>query len=146
MGSGALSQATRTILVVDDDPGVIQILEVNLRHSNFEVISAMNGAQALDKASREKPDLILLDVILPDLDGLDVCRYLKQSRQTSKIPVIMISAKVESQDIRAGIAAGAEEYITKPFAPSEVVALVQTHLRRVTAGGKRKSSERTAGQ
>lgn len=130
MGSGALSQTERTVLVVDDDPGVIQILEANLRHANFAVISAANGAQALAKASRERPNLILLDVILPDLDGIDVCRRLKQSRQTSQIPVIMISAKVESADIIAGIAAGAEDYITKPFTPSEVVALVEAHLRQ----------------
>ncbi len=130
MTGGAINRTGRTILVVDDDPGVIQILEANLRHANFEVLSAVNGIQALAKASSERPDLILLDVVLPDLDGLDVCWRLKQSRQTSQIPVIMISAKVESKDIIAGIAVGAEDYITKPFAPAEVVALVEAHLRR----------------
>jgi len=131
MGNGALSRTERTVLVVDDDPGVIQILEANLRHANFAVIAGVNGAQALAKASRERPDLILLDVILPDIDGLDVCRRLKENRQTSQIPVILISAKVESKDIIAGMAAGAEDYITKPFSPSEVVALVEANLRRV---------------
>lgn len=131
MGNGALSRTERTVLVVDDDPGVIQILEVNLRHANFAVITGVNGAQALAKASRERPDLILLDVILPDMDGLDICRRLKESRPTSQIPVILISAKVESKDIIAGMAAGAEDYIAKPFSPSEVVALVESSLRRV---------------
>ena len=122
------------ILLVDDDPEVIQILEANLAHANFEVISARNGAQALAKASRERPDLILLDVILPDLDGLDVCRRLKERRQTSHIPVIIISARVGSDDRIAGIAAGAEDYLTKPFDIGEVVSTVKASFKRIEQG------------
>ena len=136
MGGETLRQKRRRVLVVDDDPEVIQILEVNLAHANFEVISAQTGAEALGKAFRERPDLMLLDVILPDLDGLDVCRRLKESQQMSRIPVIIISARVESEDRIAGIAAGAEHYVTKPFAPAEVVALVEDCLKRIEQAGK----------
>ncbi len=130
MGDQASSQIGKRVLVVDDDPEVIQILEVNLEHANFEVISARNGAQALAKAFKERPDLILLDIILPDLDGLEVCRQLKERLQTSHIPIIIISAKVENEDKIAGIIAGAEDYITKPFVPSEVVALVEARFKQ----------------
>lgn len=131
MESQTSRQGGRRVLMVDDDPEVIEILETNLKHANFEVISARKGVQALIKASRERPDLILLDVMLPDLDGLDVCRRLKERQQTSHIPVIIISAKVENEDRIASIAAGAEDYITKPFDPSEIVTLVEASLKRV---------------
>jgi diguanylate cyclase (GGDEF)-like protein len=131
MGTQASRQWGRKVLVVDDDPEVIQILGVNLAHANFDVISARNGAEALAMAAKESPNLILLDIVLPDLDGLDVCRRLKESLQTRHIPVIAISAKTESEDRLAAIDAGIEHYITKPFAPAEVVALVQASFRRL---------------
>jgi diguanylate cyclase (GGDEF)-like protein len=131
MGTQASRQWGRKVLVVDDDPEVIQILGVNLAHANFDVISARNGAEALAMATKERPDLILLDIVLPDLDGLDVCRQLKESPQTRHIPVIVISAKTESEDRIASIAAGVEHYITKPFAPAEVVAMVQASFKRL---------------
>jgi response regulator RpfG family c-di-GMP phosphodiesterase len=134
MGTQASRQWGRRVLVVDDDPEVIQILGVNLAHANFDVISARNGAEALAMAAKERPDLILLDIVLPDLDGLDVCRQLKGSLQTRHIPVIAISAKTESEDRIASIAAGIEHYITKPFAPAEVVALVQASFKRLEQG------------
>lgn len=134
MAAAAERRTTKTILVVDRQPGVIEILATNLKRADFRVISARTGAQALARASREKPDLILLDAILPDLDGVDVCRQLKDEQQTSQIPVIMIGAKAGNEDIIAGIAAGAEDYVAKPFGPSEVVALVEAHLRREERG------------
>jgi diguanylate cyclase (GGDEF)-like protein len=130
MGTQASRQWGRKVLVVDDDPEVIQILGVNLAHANFDVISARNGAEALAMAVKEGPDLILLDIVLPDLDGLDVCRQLKESPQTSQIPIIAISARAESEDRMAGIAAGVEQYIPKPFNPAEVVSLVQACFKR----------------
>ena len=120
----------RKVLVVDDDPEIIQILEINLTHAKFEVVSASNGTEVLAKAFKERPDLIILDVVLPDLDGLDICRQLKESSQTSHIPVIIVSAKIDCNDKIAAIVAGAEGYITKPFAPAEVVALAEASLKR----------------
>jgi diguanylate cyclase (GGDEF)-like protein len=131
MGTQASRQWGRKVLVVDDDPEVIQILGINLAHANFDVISARNGAEALAMAAKERPDLILLDIVLPDLDGLDVCRQLKETPPTRNIPIIAISAKTESEDRLAAIAAGIEHYITKPFAPAEVVALVQNSFKRL---------------
>lgn len=131
MGIQTSRQRGRRVLVVDDDPEVIQILSVNLAHANFDVISAQNGVEALAKASEERPDLILLDIILPDLNGLSVCRQLKESPQTSHIPVIAISARVESEDRIAGIAAGVDYYVNKPFTPAEVVALVEACFKRI---------------
>ncbi|MFC1893741.1 response regulator transcription factor [Chloroflexota bacterium] len=136
MGSETARPKRRRVLVVDDDPGVLQILEVNLVHANFEVLLARTGTEALGKAASEKPDLILLDVMLPDLDGFNVCRRLKQSQQMSHIPVIIISARVESKDRMAGLAAGAEHYVTKPFAPTEVVALVKACFQRLEQAGE----------
>ena len=131
MGTQASRQWGRKVLVVDDDPEVIQILGVNLAHANFNVISARNGAEALAMAAGERPNLVLLDIVLPDMDGLEVCRQLKESLPTRHIPVIAISAKTESEDRLAAIAAGIEHYITKPFAPAEVVALVQASFKRL---------------
>jgi diguanylate cyclase (GGDEF)-like protein len=131
MGNQASRQRGRRVLVVDDDPEVIQILGVNLEHANFEVISARNGTEALAMATKERPDLILLDIVLPDMDGLNVCRQLKESPQTSQIPIIAISAKAGSEDRMAGMAAGVEQYIPKPFNPAEVVALVQACFKRM---------------
>jgi response regulator RpfG family c-di-GMP phosphodiesterase/signal transduction histidine kinase len=124
------NRSGRTILLVDDDPGMIEILEVNLARASFRVLSAQNGAEALSLASVERPDLILLDVSLPDLDGLDVCRRLKESPPTRHIPVILISTDVDSGAVTAGMAAGAEDCISKPFGPSEVVTLAQACVMR----------------
>jgi diguanylate cyclase (GGDEF)-like protein len=130
IGSQASGQSGRTVLVVGD-PEITHILAVNLVHANFQTISAQNGAEALNKAAKERPHLILVDVVLPDLDGVEVCRQLKESPSTSQIPVVIISAKAESEDRIAGIAAGAEACVTKPFVPEQVVALVESCLRRL---------------
>jgi DNA-binding response OmpR family regulator len=128
MGTQTSRHRGRRILVVDDNPEIVQILEINLIHANFDVISARSGTEALAIAYKERPDLILLDITLPDLDGLDVCRKLKESPQTSHIPMIAISAMTESEDRIASIVAGVEHYITKPFAPADVVSLAQACL------------------
>ena len=121
----------RRVMVVDADPEVVQILEVNLTHANIEVISARNGAQALRKASKEGPDIILLDALLPDLETSEVCRRLKESEQTSSIPIIIMGTESDSEDRTASVFSGADPYITKPFNPNEVVALVETYLKRM---------------
>ncbi len=131
MGTQASRRRGGKVLVVDDDPGVIQILGVNLAHAGFNVISAQDGTEALTRASQEKPDLVLLDIILPDMDGIAVCRQLKEAPPTAHIPVIIISARGDSEHRAAAAAAGAEQYITKPFNPAEIIALVKARLRSI---------------
>jgi diguanylate cyclase (GGDEF)-like protein len=118
-------------MVVDNDPEVIQILEVNLTHANLEVISARNGTQVLKRASIDRPEIILLDSMLPDLESFEICRRLKESEQTSHIPIIVMGAEDNSEDRTASVINGAEHYIPKPFDPKEVVALVETYFKRI---------------
>lgn len=116
------------ILIVDDVPRNIQVLGALLNKPEYNLAVAMNGQQALDTVSKIKPDLILLDVMMPVMDGHEVCRRLKQNETTRDIPVIFITAKSETDDIITGFELGAVDYITKPFIGSELIARVKTHL------------------
>lgn len=118
------------ILAVDDEVNILELLKFNLTKEGYRVITATEGKQALKYAREEKPDLIILDIMLPGMDGYDVCRILKADRETAGIPVIMLSAKGDVLDKVVGLELGAEDYITKPFSPREVVARVKVHLRR----------------
>jgi len=120
----------KKILVIDDEPKIVEICCDYLRSAGFDVIAADDGQEGLRLARREKPDLIVLDLMLPGIDGLDVCRTL---RKESNIPVIMLTARVEETDKLIGLELGADDYITKPFSPRELVARVRVVLRR--AGG-----------
>ena len=120
------SAATR-ILVVDDEQAVLELLVYNLSKAHYEVLTAGNGRQALNLARQAKPDLILLDLMLPEVDGLDVCREL---RQASKVPIIMITARGEEVDRVVGLELGADDYICKPFSVRELMARVKAVLRR----------------
>jgi len=115
------------ILVVDDEPSVTDLLAYNLRKCQYEVIVAADGAQALQLARQQTPDLILLDIMLPKLDGLDVCREL---RKTSRVPIILITARGEEIDRVLGLELGADDYICKPFSVRELLARVKAVLRR----------------
>ncbi len=115
------------VLVVDDERSVLDLLVYNLRKAHYEVLTAMNGRQALDLARQAGPDLILLDLMLPEIDGLEVCRQL---RGESKVPVIMITARGEEVDRVVGLELGADDYITKPFSLRELMARVKAVLRR----------------
>lgn len=116
------------VLIVDDVPRNIQVLGALLNKFDFELAVAMNGQQALDTVGKIKPDLILLDVMMPVMDGHEVCKRLKKNEETKDIPVIFITAKSETEDIITGFELGAVDYITKPFIGSELVARVKTHL------------------
>jgi DNA-binding response OmpR family regulator len=116
------------ILVVDDEPKIVKLARDYLERGGFQVIAAEDGSTALAAARREKPDLIVLDLNLPEMDGLDVCRAL---RRESDVPIIMLTARVEEMDRLIGLELGADDYITKPFSPRELVARVRTVLRRV---------------
>jgi two-component system, OmpR family, alkaline phosphatase synthesis response regulator PhoP len=119
------------ILVVDDEQAVLDLIVYNLRKAHYEVITAADGRAALDAAHQHEPDLILLDLMLPEIDGLDVCREL---RRTSQVPVIMITARGEEVDRVVGLELGADDYVTKPFSMRELMARVKAVLRRALPG------------
>ncbi|MCC7130112.1 MAG: DNA-binding response regulator [Anaerolineae bacterium UTCFX2] len=121
----------RKILVVDDEERMVRFIRLNLEHDGFRVIEAFNGTQAINKVRSNLPDLVLLDVMMPDIDGFEVLRIL---RETSSIPVIMLTAKGEEGDRVRGLELGADDYITKPFSPRELVSRVRAVLRRTEMG------------
>ena len=123
-----------TIMIVDDEPDVVDLLVFNLQKAGFKTSTARDGNAALQKARNELPALIVLDLMLPGLDGTDVCRQLKADPKTAPIPVIMLTAKAEEVDRIVGFELGADDYITKPFSPRELTLRVKTILRR--AAGK----------
>jgi len=122
--------AREKILVVDDDPDLLHLVQYNLEKEGFKVILASDGERALQLISSEWPQLILLDLMLPQVDGLEVCRQIKRDQATSTIPVIMLTAKGEEIDRVVGFELGADDYITKPFSPRELVLRVKAILKR----------------
>lgn len=119
------------ILIVDDEPDIVELLEYNLRQLGYETATARDGASALAEVHRQRPDLILLDLMLPDISGTEVCRRLRKDASTETIPIMMITARGEEIDRVVGFELGADDYITKPFSPREIVLRVQAVLRRV---------------
>ncbi|HEX9374113.1 MAG TPA: response regulator transcription factor [Roseiflexaceae bacterium] len=122
--------ATRTILVVDDEPGIVTIARDYLDRAGYHVLTAGDGTTALRLARTERPSLLVLDLMLPGMDGLDVARALRQDPATRTLPIIMLTARVEEADRLIGLELGADDYITKPFSPRELVARVRAVLRR----------------
>lgn len=120
--------ANRKILVVDDEKKLVELIKLYLEKDGYQVLVAYDGRQALELARQKQPDLIVLDLMLPEIDGLDVCRIL---RAESKIPIIMLTAKTTEEDKLLGLDLGADDYITKPFSPRELLARVRAVLRRV---------------
>lgn len=124
------SGMSKKILVVDDEPDAVDLVDFNLKNAGFEVMSAVDGAEALKHARAFSPDLILLDVMLPEIDGLEVCKLLRRDPATSGIPIIMLTAKAAEIDRILGLELGADDYVTKPFSPRELVLRVRSILRR----------------
>ena len=122
--------AKETILVVEDEEDILELLRYNLAKEGYGVIGAATGEEALKAARERLPDLVLLDLMLPGLDGLEVCRRLQQEARTRRLPIIMLTAKGEEADIVAGLELGAADYITKPFSPRVLLARVRAVLRR----------------
>jgi DNA-binding response OmpR family regulator len=123
---------SKTILLVDDEPHVLEVLKVTLEDLGFSLLEAEDGPRALQIAQEQKPDLVILDVMLPSLSGLEVCKALHEARDTERIPVILLTARSGEEDERAGYEAGADRYLTKPFSPltlqSEVIRLLGIEL------------------
>ena len=119
---------SKTILVVDDDPTIRDVLERYLQREGFTVLTAADGPAALQRAGSEKPDLVVLDLMLPHVDGWEICRQL---RAESTVPILMLTARGEEYERILGLGLGADDYVTKPFSPGEVVARIQAILRRI---------------
>ncbi len=118
------------ILVVDDEPDAIELIRFNLKASGYEVLTAEDGEEALAKARKFSPDMILLDVMLPEIDGLEVCKILRRDPVTASLPIIMLTAKASEIDRVLGLEFGADDYVTKPFSPRELMLRVRNLLKR----------------
>ncbi len=120
----------RKILVVDDEPVLVETIAYNLEQAGYQVTTAADGTSALEAAQRETPDLIILDIMLPEMDGLEVCRQLRRESNTSTTPIMMLTAKGDEIDKVVGLEVGADDYVTKPFGRRELLARVRALLRR----------------
>src|SRR5258708_10930888 len=132
-----------TVLIIEDERDVVDLLALNLRKAGFSTSTACDGAAGLEKARREKPALIILDLMLPKMPGLEVCKILKSDPGTRQVPIMMLTAKAEEIDRIGGLEFGADDYVTKPFSPREVVLRIRAIMRR---GEAKQDDERlTAG-
>src|SRR5262252_3452600 len=122
--------SSRKILIIEDESDVSDLLEMGLRKANFKTSAATDGATGLQKAREDRPDVIILDLMLPKMSGLEVCRILKGDAATSHIPILMLTAKAEEIDRIVGLEFGADDYVTKPFSPREVMLRIRAILRR----------------
>ena len=126
----------RNILIIEDESDVADLLTLNLRKAGFRISTAADGASGLQKARDDRPDFIVLDLMLPKMSGLEVCRILKSDTATSQIPILMLTAKAEEIDRIVGLEFGADDYVTKPFSPREVVLRIKAILRRAEGGAE----------
>lgn len=132
--------AKRNILLIEDDPDIIELVRYNLEREGYACAEASDGESGLRLARETAPDLVLLDLMLPGISGLDVCRTLRSEEATRLLPIIMLTAKSEESDVVSGLELGADDYVPKPFSPRELIARIRTVLRRYeneeSAGGK----------
>ena len=118
----------KKILIVDDEVQLVEMVKMRLEAAGYDIISAYDGQDGFDKARKEKPDLIILDLMLPKMDGYKICGLLKNDARYSKIPIIMFTARVQEEDVRLGKDLGAEEYVTKPFDPKILLSKIKVLL------------------
>jgi two-component system phosphate regulon response regulator PhoB len=128
------------LLIIEDEADIRELISFNLEMSGYEVLKARDGEEGLRMARSEKPDLIILDLMLPGMDGLKVCSHLKKDSDVKDVPVIMLTARSEDDDIISGLETGADDYITKPFSPRILIARVKAALRRIQSGSEEKAS------
>jgi two-component system phosphate regulon response regulator PhoB len=124
-----------TVLVIEDEPDVLDLVRLHLRKAGYHVLHAIDGVDGLKKAREKHPAAIILDLMLPEMRGEDVCRQLKAREATARIPIIMLTAKVRPEDRVAGLELGADDYLTKPFSPRELILRLQLLLQRVRSAG-----------
>lgn len=132
--------ARETILVVEDDENIQQLVGYNLAKAGFQVLYADNGEQALAMVRRQRPDLVVLDVMLPGLTGFEVCKTLRRDPKTRGLPVIILTARSEESDVTVGLDLGADDYITKPFSPKILISRIKSALRRAAQEGEGEES------
>lgn len=125
-----MDSLAKKILIVDDEEYIVELLRINLKKQGYEPICAYSGTEALEQAQKMRPDLILLDIMMPDMDGLETCRKLREDRTMKKVPIIILSAKSEETDKVIGLGVGADDYMTKPFGIRELMARINAALRR----------------
>lgn len=122
--------ASQTVLIVEDETDLLKLIEFNMRQAGFATLTATTGGDAIEIATRERPDVILLDLMLPDVQGTDVCRTLRSASETAEIPILMVTARGEEIDRVVGFEIGADDYVVKPFSPRELVLRVKAVLKR----------------
>ena len=127
MGTGN----SKKILIVEDEQDILQLVKHYLEKEGFRIIAAMSGLEALKKVKEDKPDLVVLDLMLPEMDGLEICKRLRSTPETAMLPIIILTAKAEESDTIVGLELGADDYVTKPFSPKALVARVKALLRRI---------------
>ena len=125
------------ILVVDDEPTIVRLMEFILARQGHEMLVAVNGEEALEKIRAHAPDLVLLDIMMPRIDGYEVARLVRADPAMADLPIIMLSAKAQEEDIRKGVEIGVDEYITKPFSPEHLVHVVAGYLSRLNKDGEK---------
>lgn len=126
------------ILVVDDEPDALELIEFNLKQAGYDVVTAADGAAALKKARAAQPDLVILDIMLPEIDGFEVCKLLRRDPATAAIPILMLTARAAEIDRVLGLELGGDDYVTKPFSPRELVLRVKKILERAESPAKSK--------
>jgi len=129
----------KKILLIEDEQDIVELVTYNLHREGFEVVSSRSGEDGLKKAQTMKPDLVLLDIMLPGVNGLDICRTLKGENTTDQIPIIMLTARNEDIDVVTGLEVGADDYVTKPFSPRILIARIRAMLRRSENGNKKET-------
>lgn len=133
----------KKILIIEDDPAISRLVDYTLRHEGYEIITASNGLEGINKAHKEAPDLVILDVMLPGMDGYEVCHRLKSEPDTASLLILMFSAKAQEIDKNTGLKVGADDYLPKPAAPAEIVHRVTILLAK--KGNKSTAAEKVRG-
>ena len=128
------ANSDKTILVVDDEKHIVRLVQINLERAGYKVLTAYDGKEGLQKAQQEKPDLIVLDVMMPYMDGFEVLKHLKRQPETRDIPVIMLTAKAQDADVFRGWKEGVDTYLTKPFNPMELLSFVKRIFQSLEEG------------